>query len=260
MTYINKYYQEIEKQKKLGAINEQNLRPHFYDLLRHYTDNAGLTIQYEIKEKANDSNIFPDGRILRESFVVGHIENKDAKDDIYKEIDNKLNKKEYPRSNILFENTERVILYQAGKKVDDIDLYNPDDLNEVLIKFVGYQTEEQLEFIDALTKLKEIIPSLANELRQCFLKKEKANKIFHDKLIDFLDVCQKSINKNIIKNDVFEIIIQHILTVDIFIIFFNDAEFHRENTIAKTVEELMNTLGSKKREINSKIESYIEVF
>ena len=259
MTHINKYYNEIEKQTKLGAVNEQNLRPHFYDLLHHYTDNIGLTLQYEIRERANDADILPDGRMLREDFVVGHIENKDSKDNIYKEIDFKLNKKEYPRKNILFENTKRVILYQAGKKVDDIDINNEEDLNSILLKFVEYQTEEQLQFIEALDKLKEIIPNLADDLRKHFSAEEKINKAFSHKVIDFLDVCQKSINQNIVKNDVFEIIIQHILTVDVFIIFFNDADFHKENTIAKTVEELMNTLGSKKREVKAEIESYITV-
>lgn len=33
---INAYYTKIAEQKKLGAKNEQNLRPIFYELLNHY--------------------------------------------------------------------------------------------------------------------------------------------------------------------------------------------------------------------------------
>lgn len=197
---INIYYNRIAEQKKLGAKNEQNLRPIFYELLKNYTDAEGLTIQYEQRERTDLFDNYPDGRILRQNIPMGHIENKDAADDLDKEIDKKLNGREYPKYNILFENTERLVLYQAGKKVEDISMYDAKELNRVLLRFVQYQTAEQLEFIQALNTLKGLVPDLA----------------------------------------------QHLLTEDIFIIFFSDAEFHKQNTIAKQIENIMETLSHKK--------------
>jgi len=259
MTNINKYYQAIAKQKRLGADNEQNLRPVFYILLDSYLANEGLTKQYEQRECTGLYDNYPDARILREDIVVGHVENKDAKDNIYKEIDKKLNDRGYPQMNILFENTKRMVLYQDKKRVDDIDINDEEELDRVLLRFVWYQTKEQKEFLEAKYILKSLVPDLAEELREYFAEEEHQNTAFKTKLDEFLQLCQQLINKNLVKNDVFEIVIQHILTEDIFIIFFGDGEFHKSNTISRTVYELIQTFGGKIRDIKNKIDPYLIV-
>ncbi|MGL5253565.1 MAG: type ISP restriction/modification enzyme [Brevinema sp.] len=252
------YYKKINQQKQIGADNEQNLRPIFYELLKSYTDAEELMLQYEQLERTL-FNSYPDARLLRQGIPVGHVENKDAKDDLYKEIDKKLNDRNYPHYNILFENTLRAVLYQNGKRVEDIDMQDADELHRVLLKFVQYETNEQIEFLNALGTLKDILPSLAGDLRD-FLQQEAVNNPkFNTQLQEFLQMCQQSMNKYVNQEDVIDIIIQHVLTQDIFIIFFSDANFHRENTISQTVDSLMNTLGPKKREIDAKIETYITV-
>lgn len=256
---MNIYYNRIAEQKKLGAKNEQNLRPIFYELLKNYTDAEGLTIQYEQRERTDLFDNYPDGRILRQNIPMGHIENKDAADDLDKEIDKKLNGREYPKYNILFENTERLVLYQAGKKVEDISMYDAKELNKVLLRFVQYQTAEQLEFIKALNTLKGLVPDLAQELREFLLSQKDQNDQFKSSLDEFLQESHKSINKYLTYDDAIGIIIQHLLTEDIFIIFFSDAEFHKQNAIAKQIENIMGTLSHKKREIHSKIDDYIVI-
>ncbi len=257
MTNINKYYTAINKEKKNGANNEQNLRPHFYELLKHYLNSEGLHLQYEQRERNGLFNNYPDAKISREQIPVGHIENKDTKDQFDLEIRNKLEGRGYPSFNILFENTERAVLYQAGKKVADIDMNNAEELNRVLLKFVQYQTDDQKKFLDAKQTLKIQVPLLAEEMRRDFAEEETTNKAFKSKLNEFLELCQQSINKNLEKEDVLEIVIQHILTEDIFIQFFSDNDFHKENTISRTVDELMNTLGNKKRDIKERIHDSI---
>lgn len=254
---INAYHTKIAGQKKLGANNEQNLRQIFYELLKNYTDAEGLTIQYEQRERTYLFDNYPDGRILRQNIPMGHIENKDAADDLDKEIDKKLNGRKYPKYNILFENTERLVLYQAGKKVEDISMYDAKELNRVLLRFVQYQTAEQLEFIQALNTLKGLVPDLAQELREFLLAQKDQNDQFKSSLDEFLQESHKLINKYLTYDDVIGIIIQHLLTEDIFIIFFSDAEFHKQNAIAKQIENIMGTLSHKKREIHSKIDDYI---
>ncbi len=257
MPNITKYYKAIAKEKQQGADNEQNLRPHFYELLKHYLNSEGLHLQYEQREKSDLFNNYPDAKISREQIPVGHIENKDAKDNLNQEITKKLEGRGYPSFNILFENTEKAVLYQAGKKVDEIAMNDAEELHRVLLKFVQYQTDDQKAFLNAKQTLKIQVPLLADEMRRDFVQEEITNKAFEQKLNEFLELCQKSINQNLEKEDVLEIVIQHILTEDIFIQFFSDNDFHKENTISRTVDELMQTLGNKKRDIKAHIQDSI---
>ncbi|MDV2995218.1 MAG: hypothetical protein N4J56_004872 [Chroococcidiopsis sp. SAG 2025] len=52
---------------------------------------------------------------------------------------------------------------------------------------------------------------------------------------------QKSINPEVTLLDVREMMIQHILTEDIFINIFNESQFHRENNIARELQRVTDT-------------------
>ncbi len=56
-------------------------------------------------------------------------------------------------------------------------------------------------------------------------------------------------------------IIQHILTEDIFLTVFNESQFHRENIIALQLDAVVNTffIGKVRRETLNSIESYYAV-
>ncbi|WP_287519924.1 type ISP restriction/modification enzyme [Okeania sp. SIO2C2] len=56
-------------------------------------------------------------------------------------------------------------------------------------------------------------------------------------------------------------IIQHILTEDIFLNIFNESQFHRENNIARELEEVLKTffVGSIRRNTLSSIKRYYGV-
>jgi predicted helicase len=56
-------------------------------------------------------------------------------------------------------------------------------------------------------------------------------------------------------------IIQHILTEDIFINIFNESQFHQENNIARELQSVVNTFfsGKTKKNIFSTIQRYYEV-
>ena len=85
-----------------------------------------------------------------------------------------------------------------------------------------------------------------------------ANQKFIEARDKFLKVCQESINPDITIDDIREMIIQHILTEDIFNNIFNEGQFHQENNIAKQLNEVIKTFftGNVKRNTFKTIQSY----
>lgn len=259
---IEKYYNEIKEAELNGMNNEQNIREYFYELLKNYTNSQNLKIERETKEfvfeNGQKKNIFLDGRIKKENMVIGWVENKDAKDDLNKEIKNK-KEKQYPLLNTIFENSKELVLFQDGKEVIRVNMSKSEELDKVLIKFVSFRPEEYKKFQDAFNNLKRILPDLAKDLREFFKKEEKKiNKKFKENLKEFTKKCQLSINNNITEELAIEMIIQHMLTRDIFVIFFQNANFHMNNIISKSISNILTHINQKSFEITEKIKSYTD--
>lgn len=255
---IENYYKQIEEAKLSGSSNEQNIREFFYELLKIYAGEKGLKIEREIKEYAqNNKKVYPDGRIKKDSMVIGWIENKDEKDDFEKEIDSKI-KKGYPLDNTIFENSKTLALYQEGRRIETIDMKDSNALHETLLKFVSFVPNAYREFYDAFSNLKKILPDLADDLREFFKNERKNNKGFRDDLIDFTEMCVRSINAEITEEIAIEMIIQHMLTRDIFAMLFHNQNFHRNNIISNSIENILTHINKKSAEISIKISSYME--
>lgn len=260
---IEKYYNKIKEAKLNGHDSERNIRRYFYELLKNYTKPLNIKIEEEIKEYATDENnktkiIYPDRRIKKGNMIIGWVENKDAKDDLDKEI-RKKQSKQYPLDNTIFENSKELILYQNGKEVNRINILDSEKLDKVLIKFVNFKPEEYKKFQDAFVNLKRILPELAEDLRDFFKKERNINKSFRDNLIEFTEMCQRSINHNITEEIAVEMIIQHMLTRDIFVMLFHNQNFHRNNIISKSIEDILENINQKSAEISRKIDSYMHV-
>ena len=74
----------------------------------------------------------------------------------------------------------------------------------------------------------------------------------------FLEHARETIDQLVTAADVREMLIQHILTEDIFARVFDDDEFHRKNNIAKelyALEEQFFT-GATKKEMLKQLEPY----
>ena len=258
---IEKYYNEIKEAELNGMNNEQNIREYFYELLKNYTNSQNLKIERETKEfvfeNGQKKNIFLDGRIKKENMVIGWVENKDAKDDLNKEIKNK-KEKQYPLLNTIFENSKELVLFQDGKEVIRVNMHKSEELDKVLIKFVSFRPEEYKKFQDAFNNLKRILPDLAKDLREFFKEEKKINKKFKENLKEFTKKCQLSINNNITEELAIEMIIQHMLTRDIFVIFFQNANFHMNNIISKSISNILTHINQKSFEITEKIKSYTD--
>src|ERR1019366_5414940 len=88
----------------------------------------------------------------------------------------------------------------------------------------------------------------------------KKNKNFIAVSETFLLLCKAEINPEITEADIREMLIQHILTSDIFNKIFDDPEFHKHNNIAKELEKLIDTLfnHSERKNLLGEIEHYYD--
>jgi len=260
---INEYYSKVDKIKQYsGSKNETAIRDAFKELLQQYCESKHLYLISELSCKTKYSTfVTPDGTIkdaLRQDW--GYWESKDEYDDIDEEIKVKINKG-YPTNNILFEDGQTAILYQEGTEFLRVDIKDHKALHQLITAFVSYEPKEVQTFHDAIERFKKDLPALTDELRSLIGEQEKTNKVFETAQNNFLELCRKSINPNVVIEDVREMLIQHILTEDIFITVFNNAQYHKENNISHEMGKLADTFftGEIRQNIVLKINPYISI-
>ncbi|MBI5351646.1 MAG: N-6 DNA methylase [Chloroflexi bacterium] len=259
---IQQYYTKVEQIIRYGGSrNESSLRKPFQDLLEGYARSKNLVLVAEVEmESKRGTRIRPDGVLkdaLRQDW--GFWESKDEKDKIEDEIKAKFNKG-YPSFNILFEDTQVAVLFQGGERVMESAFSDAQGLDRLISRFVGYEPKEVAEFHKAIELFSAEVGGLAEVLREVIGNQVNSNSSFKEALDQFLELAKKAINPKIEMADVREMIIQHVLTEDIFMRVFDEAEFHRENVIARKLAEVAGTFykGETKRNIHAKIAPYYE--
>ena len=257
---IKSYYSELEKIIHYGGTNKETaIRNAFYNLLNAYAKQKNLMLITEISLKTPKGKIVtPDGTlkdILRLDW--GYWEAKDESDILEEEIAKKF-AKGYPKDNILFEDSQKAILIQGGTEIMKVNMKEAKELDKILLAFVNYEKPEIKQFREAIELFKKDIPIVTQVLREMIVLQEKENPKFKQVRNDFWELCQVSINPEILKEDITEMVIQHILTEDIFVSIFDETQFHKENNIAKELEKVVNTFFVKdvKREVMGKIQHY----
>jgi len=257
---IEKYYSEVEKVKEYGgSTTETAICDSFYNLLNDYCKKKNFVLIRGIKYVTFDGKeVVPDGTVkdaLRLDW--GYWESKDTNDDFEVEIEKKF-RKGYPKNNILFENSEKAILYQGGTRVYECSFSDTSALDRILNAFVSYERREIRHFRDAIKQFKDDLPNILEALRELIEIQLKKNKLFKEKVNNFLILCKDSINPHITPEDIREMIIQHILTEEIFLSVFNEAQYHRENNIAKELQGLVDIFFTRqvRADLLGTIESY----
>lgn len=257
---IAQYQIEIEKIIQFGGSKkETSIRTAFYNLLNEYAKQKGLVLVPEISIKTpKGKNITPDGTLkdsLRQDW--GYWESKDEEDIIDEEIKKKF-AKDYPSSNILFEDSQIAVLFQNGAEVQRIKMSDAEALDRIINSFINFERAEVKNFRTAIELFKQDIPKLTQTLRELLNSEEKSNAKFVKERDKFLKLCHDSINPEVSKEDVREMIIQHILTEDIFNTIFDETQFHRENNIAHQLEIVINTFftGTTKKTALSSLQHY----
>lgn len=257
---VNEYFNEIDRLRKFSGTNTEGVVSEaFKDLLKAWARQKNLVFiaQYEFTS-TQKTRIRPDGTILHDLRVpLGYWEAKDEDDDLDAEIDKKL-RKGYPQDNIIFEDSREAVLIQNRQQVMRCRMTDSDELLRLLNLFFGYERQEIAEFRQAVVQFQADLPAVLEALRDKIDDAYDRNADFGAAAATFLEHAQETINPTLTDADVREMLIQHILTEEIFTHVFNEGDFHRENNIAKQLYALEGKFftGATKRETLKGIEAY----
>ncbi len=260
---VTQYQAEVEKIIRYGGSKkETTIRNEFARLLNEYCKPRNYLLIPELDYKTRfNTTVFPDGTI-KDAIRLEHgwWESKDEFDRLDEEIEKKF-AKGYPDENILFEDSQTAVLIQHSQEVARISMQDADGLDHLLNFFVDYERPEVRDFRAAILKFKEDIPHILLALRDIINQQEASNSEFRARRNAFLEVCRQSINPEIEIFDIHEMLIQHILTEDIFTNIFHESQFHRENNIARELSEIINTFftGATRKNTLKSIEHYYAV-
>ena len=200
----------------------------------------------------------PDGTV-KDSLRMsrGYWEAKDSHDDLDTEIQRKFDRG-YPRDNIVFEDSQTAVLFQNRQEAMRVDMTRPDELHRLIRSFLDYELPEIEEFRQAQQQFKTDLPTVLGNLREAVEEAEAGNPGYQESAAAFLELCHKTIGHKVSKFDVKEMLVQHILTKDIFLRVFGEDQFHRENNIARQLETLEQTFftGYVRREAIDRLRLY----
>jgi hypothetical protein len=245
---IQKFLNDLYDLKKItGKNRETQIREAFKDMLKAWGRSQDLLFvaEHDFVTLAKKNRQI-DGALLYEVRVpFGYWEAKDIQDNIDAAIDKKL-RDGYPQDNIIFENSQTAVLWQNRQEVMRCAVDDPERLEELLRLFFSYERSEIAEFRKAVEQFKSDLPAVLNALRDMIDQAEKLNPKFHKAAVEFLKHAKDTINTNVTAADVREMLIQHILTEEIFSQVFDNSDFHRQNNVAKELYALEGTFFTGK--------------
>lgn len=165
------------------------------------------------------------------------------------------------RRHFQFEDSQTAVLIQYSQEQLRVAMQNAEALDGLINTFVSYERSEVLDFRAAIIRFKEDVPKILEALRDTINHQEAGNIEFQERRNALLEVCRQSINPEIEGFDIHEMLIQHILTEDIFTNIFHESQFHRENNIARELSEIINMFftGNTCRNTLKSIEHYYAV-
>ncbi|MDE2780766.1 MAG: N-6 DNA methylase [Chloroflexota bacterium] len=256
--HIADYYARRQELVEFGGSdNELNIRPAFQNCLDAYCREHRERLVL-IPELKTAGNVIPDGTVkdtLR--MARGYWEAKDSHDDLDAEIQAKFNRG-YPRDNIVFEDSETAVLVQNGDVALRVDMSRPGELHRLIRRFLDYELPSIEEFRQAQAQFKADLPAVLENLRQSVAAAEEGNADYRTRAAEFLALCRGSIGPDVSAADVREMLLQHILTKDIFHRVFDEDQFHRENNVASQLDDLESAFftGNVRREAIDRLRAY----
>ena len=256
--HIKRYYESLQQLVAASGVdNELVIRPAFQNCLTAYcaAHPENLTLVPELRTA---KGVIPDGTVkdtLR--MARGYWEAKDSRDDLDAEIERKFNLG-YPRDNILFEDSRTAALIQSGEQAIRVDMTRPGELHRLIRRFLDYELPEIQGFRQAQRQFKTDLPAVLDNLRTAVVEAEISNPGYRTAAAGFLALCRTTISPKVSEDDVREMLLQHILTEDIFLRVFSNVQFHRENNIARQLDALAQTFftGQVRRKAIDRLRTY----
>ena len=256
--HIDHYREELQRLLDFGGSdNESSIRRAFAVCLDSYCREHKERLAL-VDELAYKGLVYPDGTVKDSLRMArGYWEAKDTHDDLDAEIQNKFNKG-YPRDNIIFEDSQEAVLIQDGDVAMRVDMSRPGELHWLIRRFLDYELPEIEDFRRAQAQFKDDMPTVLAGLRETIEEAERDNEEYQDAAAVFLELCHQSIGSDVSSEDVREMLMQHILTKDIFLRVFGEDQFHRENNIAQQLDTLEGTFftGDTRRQAIDRLRSY----
>ena len=258
--HIERYRSDLEQLIEFGGSDhEQSIRPAFQNCLDAYCREHRERLM--LVPELRTGNVIPDGTV-KDSLRMprGYWEAKDTHDDLETEIQRKFDRG-YPRDNIIFEDSQTAVLIQNREEAMRADMTKPGELHRLIRSFLDYELPQIEEFRQAQQQFKADLPSVIGNLREAVEQAEKENSDYQAAAFDFLELCRQSISPAVTEDDVREMLLQHILTKDIFLRVFAEDQFHKENNIAQRLDALEGTFftGDVRREAIDRLRSYYGV-
>ena len=139
-----------------------------------------------------------------------------------------------------------------------VDMTDPASLHRLIGRFLDYELPEIGEFRQARQQFAADLPSVLENLRQAVADAEVGNAAYQDGVAKFLELCHRSIGPAVFEADVREMLLQHILTQDIFQRVFAEVQYHSENNIARQLSALERTFftGDVRRQAIDRLRAY----
>jgi predicted helicase len=149
-------------------------------------------------------------------------------------------------------------LWQAGNEVMRCSMTDTTQLEKLLKLFFAFERPEIAGFRRAVEQFKTDLPAVLKGLRDMIEAQHQRNAAFRAAQDAFLLHAQEAINPGLAAADVREMLIQHILTEEIFSKVFDDSDFHRQNNVAGKLYELEGTFftGGLKKTTLKGLEPY----
>ena len=239
---IKNYYAALNQFDRLGVTHETAVRSAFQSLLQHYGRKLNWTLVPEYPINRQQRRVVVDGALIDDfKLAHGYWEAKDIHDDLPIQVRQKF-EAGYPRDNILFQTPHRAILWQNTQQVLDVDLTNPSELIGTLDTFFSHRPQEYAEWEEAVAHFKAVVPALGNKLANLIQAKRDTNRQFKIAFEAFYERCRQAINPNLSEAAVEEMLIQHLLTEEIFRTVFDNPDFTRRNVIAVEIEKVIVAL------------------
>ena len=256
--HIARYRAELDRLFQFGgSANEQSIRRAFENCLADYCAEHKEKLAL-VPELRTPAGVIPDGTVKDSLRMArGYWEAKDSQDNLDAEIQRKFNRG-YPRDNIIFEDSQTAVLIQNQDVAMRVNMSRPGELHRLIKRFLDYELPEIEEFRHAQRQFKADLPSVLDNLRQTIAHAERQNPDYQTAAAAFLAVCHQTISPNVSSDDVREMLLQHILTKDIFLRVFAEDQFHRENNIAQQLDALERTFftGDVRRQAIDRLRAY----